>query len=497
MLEVVNISMEFPGVKALDGVNLSFQSGQVNALLGENGAGKSTLLKILSGVYHDYSGEIRLNGKEVQFPTTKASQEAGIAIIHQELNLFPNLSICENLFLGKEIENSWGFLDVQEMNRICKDLLVQVGIQASPNTMLGDLKVSEQQLVEIAKALHSQASIILMDEPTSALSDLEITRLHQLIRQWKVHGKTIVYISHKMEELFQISDYYHVLRDGKSIVAGEMKETKETSLIAHMVGRSVVIEKKKQSFATEELAMEVRRLHLKNKDNLHTYRLQHIQFKVKKGEILGIFGLMGAGRTELLETLFGLHPDDSDMEIFIHGKEEKIACPADAIAHKMAFVTEDRKKDGLVMEQDITYNINLPNWRLWKSLKEKSNEANAEKYRNDLRIKSSSIHQLCGKLSGGNQQKVILAKWLSTQAQILLLDEPTRGIDIQAKDQIYQLMKQIAASGTCILFASSEIPEILALADRVLVMCQGKIQAELTGELIHEHHLLKAALPTI
>lgn len=497
MLEVVNLTMEFPGVKALDQVNLSFQAGKVNALLGENGAGKSTLLKILSGEYHDYTGEIRLHGQPVKFADTKASQEAGIAIIHQELNLFPNLSICENLFLGKEIENSWGLLNIQEMNRICADLLNQVGVKAAPSTMLGELKVSEQQLVEIAKALHSQASFILMDEPTSALSDLEIARLHQLIRAWQKEGKTMVYISHKMEELFQISEYYHVLRDGKSIACGEMKDTQESSLIAHMVGRSVVIEKKKESFASLDLAMEVHHLNLKNKDNSPVYRLQDIQFSARKGEILGIFGLMGAGRTELLETLFGLHPNESDMQVSILGEAAKIACPADAIAHKMAFVTEDRKKDGLVMEQDLSFNISLPNLGLLNRLQENLDELQAEKYRKDLRIKSSSIHQLCGKLSGGNQQKVILAKWLSTQAEVLLLDEPTRGIDIQAKDEIYQLMKHLAASGTCILFASSEIPEILALADRVLVMCQGKIQAELTGDLIHEHNLLKEALPTL
>ncbi len=497
MLQVQNLTMEFPGVKALDGVNLSFQPGKINALLGENGAGKSTLLKILSGVYQGYSGDILMNGQVVSFQDTNASQEAGIAIIHQELNLFPNLSICENIFLGKEMENALGLLDSRAMDQVCVNLLKQVGVQAKPQTLLGDLKVSEQQLIEIAKALHSKASVILMDEPTSALSDQEIERLHQLIRNWQAEGKTIVYISHKMEELFRITEYFQVLRDGKSIASGAMKDTTESELIAHMVGRNVVIEKKKESFAKEELAIEVKSLTFRNQDSQPTNRLQNIQFSARKGEILGIFGLMGAGRTELLETLFGLNPEIEDMQIFLQGNVKKIASPADAILNKMAFVTEDRKKDGLVMEQDLAFNISLPKLGLFDWLKDASDKSNAEKYRTDLRIKSSSIEQLCGKLSGGNQQKVILAKWLSTQPEILLLDEPTRGIDIQAKDEIYQLMNQIASEGTCILFASSEIPEILALADRVLVMCNGQIQAELTGDLLNEHNLLKEALPKL
>lgn len=495
MLAVHNLTMEFPGVKALDGVNLSFQAGKVNALLGENGAGKSTLLKILSGVNQGYQGEIRMQDQVIAFADTKASQGAGIAIIHQELNLFPNLSISENLFLGKEITNSWGLLDQATMDRMCVELLAQVGVDASPATLVGDLKLSEQQLVEIAKALHSQASVILMDEPTSALSDQEIDRLHALIRRWQADGKTIVYISHKMEELFRITEYYHVLRDGKSIASGEMKDTSEAELIAFMVGRNVIIEPKTQSFARETLALEVKHLTLAASDSKP--RLQNIQFKAYQGEMLGLYGLMGAGRTELLETLFGMHASKASMDIQIHGKSCSIQCPSDAIKHQMAFVTEDRKKDGLVMEQALAFNISLPSLGIWDGL-QPANEANlAEKYRQDLRIKSASIEQLCGKLSGGNQQKVILAKWLATKPTILLLDEPTRGIDIQAKDEIYQLMKQIAAEGTCILFASSEIPEIVALADRVLVMSQGQIQAELSGSSLNSTHLLKEALPTL
>jgi len=495
MLAVHNLTMEFPGVKALDAVNLSFQAGKVNALLGENGAGKSTLLKILSGVNQGYQGEIRLLDQVITFADTKASQAAGIAIIHQELNLFPNLSICENLFLGKELTNSWGLLDRAAMDRICVELLAEVGVNASPATLVGELKLSEQQLVEIAKALHSQASVILMDEPTSALSDQEIDRLHALIRRWQAEGKTIVYISHKMEELFRISEYFHVLRDGKSIAAGEMKDTNEEELIAFMVGRNVIIEPKVESFAREALAIEVKALRLGASDAKP--RLHNIQFKAHQGEILGLYGLMGAGRTELLETLFGMHASEASMDIQIHGKPCSIQCPADAIGHQIAFVTEDRKKDGLVMDQDLAFNISLPSLHLGDWLQADKDNELAEKYRQDLRIKSASIEQLCGKLSGGNQQKVILAKWLATKPTILLLDEPTRGIDIQAKDEIYQLMKQIAAEGTCILFASSEIPEIVALADRVLVMCQGQIQAELTGSHLNASNLLKEALPIL
>jgi len=489
MLEVTDLCMEFPGVKALDRVHLQFEPGQVHALLGENGAGKSTLLKILSGVYTDYSGEVRLNGQRCSFRSTQDSMAAGMAIIHQELNVFPNLTISENLFLGKEIEGSWGFLDVQAMDRIAKDLMEQVGLSCSSSTLVGDLKVSEQQLVEIAKALHSQASVILMDEPTSALSDQEIDRLHGLVRSWKQAGKTIIYISHKMEELFRIADRYHVLRDGKLISAGQMKDIQAADLIALMVGRQVQIEKRQ-----ERHAQDVEALRVSNFSVPHT-AVENVSFQANRGEILGIYGLMGAGRTELLSAIFGLHPNECPGEIRVSGHVRDIKNPAQAIEAGMAFVTEDRKKDGLVMNQDLVFNIALPQTRELTWLRQSAERQVAEDYRRDLRIKSSSVLQACGKLSGGNQQKVILAKWMATNPAILLLDEPTRGIDIQAKDEIYQWMNQMAAQGTCIVFASSEIPELMALADRVLVMCQGQIQAELTGSAITEQTLLQEALP--
>ncbi len=489
MLEVIDLGMEFPGVKALDRVHLQFEPGQVHALLGENGAGKSTLLKILSGVYTDYSGELRLNGQRCQFQSTQDSMAAGIAIIHQELNVFPNLRICENLFLGKEIVRSWGILDTQAMDRIAKDLLAQVGLHVSPQTLVGDLKVSEQQLVEIAKALHSEASVILMDEPTSALSDQEIERLHELVRAWKQAGKTIIYISHKMDELFRIADRYHVLRDGKHVADGHMKDIQTADLIALMVGRKVQIEKRKDRHVQEAEALRVEHF------SLRSAGLENISFQAHRGEILGIYGLMGAGRTELLSGIFGLHPQDCSGEIFVSGQRRIIKNPANAIEAGMAFVTEDRKKDGLVMEQDLVFNMALPQTREIAWLKQSAETQVAEDYRRDLRIKSSSIQQACGKLSGGNQQKVILAKWMSTNPAILLLDEPTRGIDIQAKDEIYQWMNQMAAQGTCIVFASSEIPELMALSDRVLVMCQGRIQSELSGPAITEQTLLQEALP--
>lgn len=495
MLEVVQISKEFPGVKALDQVTLSFYPGKVNALLGENGAGKSTLLKILSGVYSDYAGEIKLNGSTIQFKNTRDSQNAGIAIIHQELNLFPHLTICENLFLGRELKNSWGVLDVKKMRNITVDLLSQVKVKASPDQLLSELKIGEQQLIEIAKAIYSEASVILMDEPTSALSDAEIINLHQLILAWKVNNKTLVYISHKMDELFQIADCYSVLRDGVSVSSGDMKSVTQSQLIQDMVGREVVINRRLQTNASDECILSVKNLTLEHPQIQHQQKLKHISFDLKKGEILGMFGLMGAGRTEILECLFGLHPSAADFEIKIHGIKCKILSPRDAIENGMAFITEDRKQDGLVMNHDLSFNISLTHLKTIQLLQANQDNQLALKYIEQFRIKTPSEKVACGNLSGGNQQKVILAKWLSLQPTILLMDEPTRGIDIQAKSEIYELVKTLSNQGMSILFVSSEIPEIIALSDRVLVVSEGEIQSELIGEHINETELLKAALP--
>ena len=495
MLEAINISKEFPGVKALNQVNFKFYPGKVNAILGENGAGKSTLLKILTGVYTQYDGEIQLNGETVSFSSIKEAQNAGIAIIHQELNLIPELSVTENLFLGREIKTSLGLLDASKMETEAKRLFEKIQLNVSPKTLVQHLKVGEQQLIEIAKALLCNADVILMDEPTSALSDKEIDNLHRIIYELKKEGKTIVYISHKMDELFKIAENYTVLRDGNSIDEGEMKNTTEQELIRKMVGRDVLIEKKNTNTEFQNTILKVDNLHLVNPNDKKRKLLHNISFELKKGEILGIFGLMGAGRTELLETLFGMHPTNSAYNLEIDQKNTFHKKPKDAIENGLAFVTEDRKTEGLVLGMDISSNISLTNLSTFGLLKPSKDKTASKDYIEKLRIKTPSEMQLCQNLSGGNQQKVVLAKWLATNPQILMMDEPTRGIDINAKNEIYNLIKELAANHMSIILVSSEIPEILALSDRILVMAEGKIKASYLASEANEDKLLKSALP--
>lgn len=494
MLEVQRISKTFPGVKALDDVSLRLFPGKVNALLGENGAGKSTLLKILTGVYPQYEGDILLDKKPLKFASVRDAQDAGIAIIHQELNLIPQLSVAENLFLGREIRTGLGLLNIQEMNRQTQAVLERVNLPVAPNTPVGNLKVSEQQLVEIAKALLTDAEIILMDEPTSALSDAEIENLHQIVTNLKQEGKTIVYISHKMEELFQIADHFVVLRDRVMVGAGEMEETAESELIRMMAGRDVVIEPKQATEGLTETILSVSNLTLQHPHLRNRNVLQDISFDLKKGEILGIFGLMGAGRTELLETIFGLNAGRSQFQMAMNGQPIQINNPRSAIDQGLAFVTEDRKQEGLILGMDIASNISLPTLRGSFPLKKSAEYSMARSYIEQLAIKTPSEQQLCPNLSGGNQQKVVVAKWLSTHPQILLMDEPTRGIDIKAKHELYELMKQLVKDGMSMVLVSSEIPEILALSDRILVMAERRVRASFSASEANEDLLLAAAI---
>ena len=494
MLKAINISKSFPGVRALNEVNLTFYPSKVNAILGENGAGKSTLLKILTGVYTDYEGEILLDEKPVRFKNIKDAQKAGIAIIHQELNLIPALNIVENLFLGQEIRNSWGLLDTSAMTRITKELLRKLELDISPATLVQNLKVGEQQLIEIAKALLADAQIILMDEPTSALSDKEIENLHRIIADLKKEGKTIVYISHKMDELFKIAETYTVMRDGNTIDAGEMSQTTEQDLIRKMVGREILIQKKQSGTKAKNTVLSIKELTLPHHTLKNRNLLDNISFDLKEGEILGIFGLMGAGRTELLQTIFGVSSAKSTGSISIDNQEISIKSPKDAIKNGMAFVTEDRKTEGLVLGMNVASNISLTTLSENSLLNEKSEKKLAKDYISTLAIKTPSSQQLCINLSGGNQQKVVLAKWLATNPRILLLDEPTRGIDINAKNEIYELIKKLAEEGKSIIVVSSEIPELLTLADRILVMSEGKIKAEFSADEANEDTLLKAAI---
>lgn len=498
MLEAKNISKKFSGVTALSNINLQLHPGKVNAIIGENGAGKSTLMKIFSGVHTQYEGEIIYNGKPVKFSNTRDAEEAGIAIIHQELNLVPHLSIAENIFLGKEITNSLGMLDEKQMNEISKQLLSRLHLTINPATKIIELKVGQQQLVEIAKALHTKASVIIMDEPTSAISDKEVDNLFSIIRQLKGEGKTVVYISHKFKELFAIADHYTVLRDGATVAAGNMQDATQESLIRQMTGRAITHQKTITNFDGSPVILSVNQLCLRHPEIRSANLFSDISFRLHKGEILGIYGLMGAGRTEIMETIFGLHPKNSNGEIIVDDKLKKIKSPVDAIEAGIALVPEDRKLQGLILNQSVNNNIGLTilkqlqQWGIM--LSQAKEKALSHRFINRLGIKTSSGNNAAQNLSGGNQQKIVIAKWLATNPKILLLDEPTRGIDVNAKSEIYKLMRSLADEGMGIVMVSSELPEILAVSDRVLVICEGTLTANLVTETTSEQEILKHAI---
>lgn len=496
MLVAENITKRFGGVTALENVYMELHPGKVNAILGENGAGKSTLMKILSGVYPDYEGRILLDGQPVSFNNPSEAQAAGIAIIHQELNLVPYLTITENIFLGRELENSWGMLNRKEMQHVTAMLLNKLKLNVSPDTLVCDLKVGQQQVVEIAKALLTDCSVIIMDEPTSAISESEVSVLFGIINELRQENKTIVYISHKLDELFKIADNFIVLRDGRTIEAGKMQDVDHDLLIRKMVGREIRINKKEGGCPNLTPLLELREITVKNQARRGSLLLNNISLRVCKGEVIGIFGLMGAGRTEILETIFGLNSYEGD--ILFNGKSSRFKSPAAALKAGIALVPEDRKKDGLILDQCISKNMSLTVLDKMEKvgfLHEKKEQALATQYIESLQIKTPSAGQIVKNLSGGNQQKVVLAKYLATQPQVLMLDEPTRGIDINAKSEIYKLIASLAEAGLGIIVVSSEVPEILAVSDRVLVMAEGKLTAQFNVDDATEDKILKAAIP--
>ena len=502
MLAAENITKRFPGVVALEDVCLELHPGKVNALLGENGAGKSTLMKILSGVYPDYEGRILFRGQEVRFRNTKDAQARGIAIIHQELNLVPFLSVAENIFLGSELLPSLGLLDKKRMRERTRQLLHRLGLDVDPDAKVASLKVGQQQLVEIAKALLHEAEVIIMDEPTSAIGDKEVRALFEIIAALKNEGRIIVYISHKLDELFAIADRYIVLRDGRFIEAGDMQGIGHDELIRKMVGRELGGAYRDRPDESLVELMTVRGLCLRGHGGVGSRGgvelLKDISFTLHRGEVLGIFGLMGAGRTELLESIFGLHAGAVSGDVLVDGRVVSLRSPADAVREGIALVPEDRKKDGIVPGLSVRENISittLPELRTMGLLSDGKEQALAGKYISDLQIKTSSQKQLVRHLSGGNQQKIVLAKWLATKPSVLMLDEPTRGIDIHAKTEIYKLIMRLAGEGMGIIVVSSEMPELLAVADRVLVMCEGRLTAALEIADATEDNILRAALP--
>ncbi len=497
MLEIRSIGKRFPGVLALADVSFDVARGEVHALMGENGAGKSTLMKILSGVYTEYEGEIYLDGRPLKMDGPREAQQRGIAIIHQELNLIPELSIAENIFLGCEPRTPWGTLDRERMEREARALLLRVGLAAAPDRSVRWLRVGEQQLVEVAKALSLKARLLILDEPTSALSDAERERLFALIDALKKEGVTMIYISHKLDEIFRLADRITVLRDGRYIGTRSRDQTDEGELIRMMVGRPLSDLFPKEESAVGEEVLRVDRLSLAGDGTRGGRALHDVSFGLRRGEIVGLAGLMGAGRTELLEALFGVHqPPRARGRIVIAGRERPLfASPRAAIRAGLAFVSEDRKGKSLVSKLSVGHNITLAALGEFLArgsgvVRSRVENAAVQRSIRDLRIKTHSADALVDTLSGGNQQKVALAKCLLTRPRVLLLDEPTRGIDVGAKAEIYALISRLAQSGAGIVMASSEMPELLALCDRILVLAGGRISAEFgRGEATQERIL--------
>ena len=500
ILEMNNITKIFPGVKALDNVSFKVKRGEIHCIVGENGAGKSTLMKVLSGVYPlgTYEGDIVLNGHTQKFQGIHDSEKAGIAIIYQELALIPELTVYENIYLGHEITNG-RTIDWNETIRKSQEMLDKVRLRINPEMKIKELGVGRQQLVEIAKAFSKNANLIILDEPTAALNDDDSENLLQLLKELRAEGVTCIMISHKLKEVIEIADTVTVLRDGKTIcsLSAEKREISESVLIKNMVGRAIddIFPKRKNKVFGEKI-LEVRNL---NAIDTSTGKqlLKEISIYARRGEVVGVAGLIGAGRTELATAIFG-NPKRFriDGDILIDGEEKNFTHPKDAIKAGIAYVTEDRKAEGLILLQDIKSNITLANLKslAMKGVINNNEEINkGEYYRKSLDIRTPSIEQLTLNLSGGNQQKVSLAKWLYTTPKVLILDEPTRGIDVGAKFEIFTIINDLISQGLSIIMISSELPEVLGMSDRIYVVAKGKITGELTAEEATQDKVMEMA----
>lgn len=485
-----HITKTFPGVKALDDVQLHLKTGEVMALLGENGAGKSTLMKILSGVYTRDSGDLEIFGKKVTGDlNTRQAQELGVAIIHQELNMCQHLTVANNMFLGREILKG-GRLDNAEMNRQATEQLGKLGIHdLDPNTIVGELPVGRQQMVEIAKALLINAKILVMDEPSSALSNAEIEEMFRIVKELRNQGCAIVYISHRLQELHHIVDRVTIMRDGHYITEGNFADFTMEEIISNMVGREITEQFPRDTVKRGKKVLEV-------KDLRAGRAVKGISFDAYEGEVLGFSGLVGAGRTEAMRAIFGADPKDGG-EIILDGKPLKINSPADAIRQGIVLAPEDRKKDGLCTKLTIRNNIALPNLDLICSKlgKVNHNQENEmiEKGKSSLTIKMASADISAGSLSGGNQQKVVVAKWLARNSRVIIFDEPTRGIDVAAKVEIYQIINQLKKAGAVVIIVSSELPEVMGISDRILVMCNGRITGEVDPRTTTDQEIMTYA----
>lgn len=500
ILEMQNITKEFPGVKALNNVSFRVKAGEIHCLVGENGAGKSTLMKVLSGVYPhgSYSGDILFNQEIQKYSGIRDSEKAGIAIIYQELALIPDLTVYENIFLGNEITSGLT-INWNETVKLSSEMLAKVRLNVNPEMKIRDLGVGKQQLVEIAKALSKEVKLLILDEPTAALNEDDSDNLLNLLRGLKEHGVTCILISHKLKEVISIADSVTVLRDGKTICTLDASkgEVTESILIKHMVGREIDnIYPPRPNKAIGDIVMEVRDWTAYD-PNIGRAVLKNANFTLRKGEIIGFAGLMGSGRTELAKSIFG-NPGGYQIqgEFFLNGKKERFTHPEQAIDAGIAYVTEDRKGNGLILIQDVKNNVTLANLKAISSRGVMDDNAEvkvATEYKDSLNIKTPSIEQMVSNLSGGNQQKVSVAKWLFVKPDILILDEPTRGIDVGAKYEIYTIMNQLVAQGLSIIMISSELPEILGMSDRIYIVSSGKITGELPIEEATQEKIMHLA----
>ena len=499
VLEAKGVSKSFAGVDALRDVDFDLMSGEVHALVGENGAGKSTLMKIIAGVHVEYDGAVRLAGAPIRFAGVQDAERAGVAIIHQELDLVPELTAADNIFLGREPLIAGTIVDRRRIAKAADGLLRRLGIEIDPQSRVAELRVGEQQLVEIAKALSLDARILMMDEPTSALSTTECETLFKVVRQLAAAGVAIIFTSHRIDEVVELADRVTVLRDGRRVLTAPIEDLSRGAIISAMVGRNIVLTHRDREVADGAPVLSVRDLTLDIVSQRGWRRvLEGVSFDLKRGEILGIGGLLGSGRTEILELIFGAARGWRSGEIMVDGKPAEINSPSDACRLGVALVTEDRKARGLLLSSTVRDNVALPSvgWLARFGIRDFAREtALAEETVESLSVRCSDIDQIVSSLSGGNQQKVVIGKWLATEPRILLLDEPTRGIDVGAKQEIYQLVFRLAEHGLGIVVVSSEMPELLLLSDRVLVMCEGRQTGLLSRAEATQEAIMRLAAP--
>lgn len=494
LLRMSGISKSFPGVRALESVNFEVGVAEIHAFLGENGAGKSTLLKILSGAQAQDAGSIFFNGNPVSFASPQAAQIAGIVTIYQEFTLAPDMTIAENVFIGRE-PGSRLFVSRRSLEKQTQTLMERIGLERSPNALVRDLSVAEQQMVEIARAISMKSRLIVMDEPTSALSRTEVQKLFEIIRALKRDGISTIFVTHRLEEVFEICDRYTVLRDGRHVGAGAVSEISLDGIIRMMVGRELGLLAKRQStYATNDIALAVEGLSRRRKNtDASAIELHRISFNVKKGEILGIAGLVGAGRTETARAIFGADKIDSG-RVIVYGTHANIRSPRDAIGLGIGLVPEDRKQQALFLALAIRTNLSIAAHDRISSLgafiSGRKEDQLVDEYKKLLNIRMSSPDQIIGNLSGGNQQKVVLARWLALRPKVLIVDEPTRGIDVGAKVEVHNLLFEMAASGIAIIVISSELPEVLALSDRIVTMREGRITGGISGSDADQEKLM-------